>query len=73
MDSVLDHLHKLSFDLRYSRTVTGGARPYSRTGSSGNGGSLLVGPNGSFQVADGYKVLVFIEDFGGDARVALLP
>jgi hypothetical protein len=46
---------------------------YSRTGSSGNGGSLLVSPDGSFQVSDGYKVLVFIEDFGGDASVALLP
>ena len=46
---------------------------YSRTGTSGNGGSLLVSSDGSFQVADGYKVLVFIEDFGGDASVALLP
>jgi hypothetical protein len=44
---------------------------YARNGASGNGGNLLVNADGSFQLADGYKVLVFIEDFGGDASVAL--
>jgi lipoprotein-anchoring transpeptidase ErfK/SrfK len=45
---------------------------YARNGSTGNGGSLHFNPDGSFQLADGYKVLVFIEDFGGDASVASL-
>ncbi len=46
---------------------------YSRNGPPGNSGSLLLNADGSFQFAAGYKVLVFIEDFGGDASVALLP
>jgi hypothetical protein len=46
---------------------------YSRNGASGNGGSLRVKTDGSFQLADGYTVLVFIEDFGGDTTAAALP
>ncbi len=46
---------------------------YSRDGPSGNGGSLRVNPDGSFQLADGYSVLVFIEDFGGDTTAVALP
>lgn len=45
---------------------------YARNGATGNGGSLHLNADGSFQLADGYKVLVFIEDFGGDASVASL-
>jgi hypothetical protein len=47
--------------------------PYSRKGSSGNRGNLLTNSDGNFQVAQGYKVLVFIDDFGADPGVALPP
>jgi lipoprotein-anchoring transpeptidase ErfK/SrfK len=40
---------------------------YARNGPSGNAGALLLGTDGSVQLANGYKVLVFIEDFGGVA------
>jgi L,D-transpeptidase-like protein len=45
---------------------------YARNGATGNSGNLHFNTDGSFQLADGYQVLVFIEDFGGDASVASL-
>jgi lipoprotein-anchoring transpeptidase ErfK/SrfK len=45
---------------------------YARNGATGNGGGLHFNADGSFQLADGYKVLVFIEDFSGEASVASL-
>ena len=47
--------------------------PYSRHGSPGNGGTLQSKADGSLELANGYSVLVFIEDFPGDANVSLLP
>ncbi len=46
---------------------------YARNGPSGNAGALLLNADGGVQLANGYKVLVFIEDFGGTPTVAPLP
>lgn len=43
-----------------------------RTGTMSNQGILLHDASGKLQMAEGYKVLVFIEDFGGDNVVAAL-
>ncbi len=45
---------------------------YARNGATGNDGDLHFNADGSHQLAIGYKVLVFIEDFGGDANIASL-
>jgi hypothetical protein len=45
---------------------------YARNGATGNDGGLHFNADGSFQLADGYKVLVFIEDFNGEPSVASL-
>jgi hypothetical protein len=37
-----------------------------------NDGILWHDRNGNLRLADGYKVLVFIEDFGGENVVAML-
>jgi hypothetical protein len=43
-----------------------------RTGTMSNDGILLHDPTGHVQLADGYKVLVFIENYGGENVVAAL-
>jgi lipoprotein-anchoring transpeptidase ErfK/SrfK len=43
-----------------------------RTGTMSNDGILLHDAGGNVKMADGYKVLVFIEDFGGENVVAAL-
>ena len=43
-----------------------------RTGTMSTDGIMLHDPNGKVQVADGYKVLVFIEDYGGQSVVAAM-
>ncbi len=43
-----------------------------RTGTMTNQGILLRGPDGLVQTAEGYKVLVFIENYGGENVVAAL-
>jgi lipoprotein-anchoring transpeptidase ErfK/SrfK len=43
-----------------------------RTGTMSNEGILLHDASGKVQMAEGYKVLVFIEDFGGENVVAAL-
>ncbi len=43
-----------------------------RTGTMSNDGILLHDASGKVQLADGYKVLVFIEDYGGENVVAAL-
>jgi lipoprotein-anchoring transpeptidase ErfK/SrfK len=43
-----------------------------RTGTMSNEGILLHDASGNVQMADGYKVLVFIEDYGGENVVAAL-
>lgn len=43
-----------------------------RTGTMSNDGILLHDAQGNVKMADGYKVLVFIEDFGGENVVAAL-
>jgi len=43
-----------------------------RTATMAKDGMLLHEPDGSVQLTDGYKVLVFIEDFGGENVVAAL-
>jgi lipoprotein-anchoring transpeptidase ErfK/SrfK len=43
-----------------------------RTGTMSNEGILLHDPSGKLQLAQGYKVLVFIENYGGDNVVAAL-
>ena len=43
-----------------------------RTGTMSNQGILLHDAKGNLQMAQGYKVLVFIEDFGGQNVVAAL-
>lgn len=40
-----------------------------RTGTMSNDGILLHDPNGHVQMAEGYKVLVFIENYGGNDNV----
>lgn len=42
------------------------------TGTMSNDGILLHDANGDVQLADGYKVLVFIEDYGGENVVAAM-
>jgi hypothetical protein len=54
------------------RGATPAFEGYIRDGATGNSGDLQINADGSFKLADGYKVLVFIEDFGGDASVASL-
>jgi hypothetical protein len=41
-----------------------------QTGTTDNNGSLVQKPDGSFVLADGYKVLVFVENYGGEDAVA---
>ena len=43
-----------------------------RTGTMSNEGILLHDASGKVQMAEGYKVLVFIEDYGGENVVAAL-
>jgi len=43
------------------------------SGTMRNDGILLQNPDTSFQLVDGYKVLVFIDDYGGDRTVSSLP
>ena len=43
-----------------------------RTGTMSNQGILLHDASGKVQMAEGYKVLVFIEDYGGENVVAAL-
>ena len=43
-----------------------------RTGTMSNEGILLHDPSGKVQLAQGYKVLVFIENYGGENVVAAL-
>ncbi|HEY2070888.1 MAG TPA: L,D-transpeptidase family protein [Rhizomicrobium sp.] len=43
-----------------------------RTATMANDGMLLKDTKGNLQYADGYKVLVFIEDYGGESVVAAL-
>ncbi len=43
-----------------------------RTGTMGNQGILLHGPDGRVETTEGYKVLVFIENYGGENVVAAL-
>jgi lipoprotein-anchoring transpeptidase ErfK/SrfK len=43
-----------------------------RTGTMSNEGILLHDPSGKLQLAQGYKVLVFIENYGGENVVAAL-
>jgi lipoprotein-anchoring transpeptidase ErfK/SrfK len=43
-----------------------------RTGTMSNDGILLHDASGKVQLADGYKVLVFIENYGGENVVAAL-
>lgn len=43
-----------------------------RTGTMSNDGILLHDPTGHVQLAEGYKVLVFIENYGGENVVAAL-
>jgi len=43
-----------------------------RTGTMSNEGILLHDPSGKLQLAEGYKVLVFIENYGGENVVAAL-
>ena len=43
-----------------------------RTATMSNQGVLLHDANGHIQLAEGYKVLVFIENYGGDNVVAAL-
>ena len=43
-----------------------------RTATMSNDGMLLHDPQGNLQLAQGYKVLVFIENFGGENVVAAL-
>jgi lipoprotein-anchoring transpeptidase ErfK/SrfK len=43
-----------------------------RTGTMSNQGILLHDASGKLQMAEGYKVLVFIEDYGGENIVAAL-
>ncbi len=43
-----------------------------RTGTMSNDGILLHDANGHVQMAEGYKVLVFIENYGGENVVAAL-
>jgi lipoprotein-anchoring transpeptidase ErfK/SrfK len=43
-----------------------------RTGTMSNEGILLHDPSGKLQLAQGYKVLVFIENYGGQNVVAAL-
>jgi lipoprotein-anchoring transpeptidase ErfK/SrfK len=43
-----------------------------RTGTMSNDGIILHDPNGHAQLAEGYKVLVFIEDYGGQNVVAAM-
>ena len=42
------------------------------TGTMSNDGILMHDANGQVQLADGYRVLVFIEDFGGENVVAAM-
>jgi hypothetical protein len=43
-----------------------------RTGTMSNDGILMHDPQGHVQLAEGYKVLIFIENYGGDNVVAAL-
>jgi lipoprotein-anchoring transpeptidase ErfK/SrfK len=43
-----------------------------RTGTMSNDGIILHDSTGKVQLADGYKVLVFIEDYGGENVVAAM-
>ena len=43
-----------------------------RTGTMSNDGVLLHDASGNLQMAEGYKVLIFIEDYGGQNVVAAL-
>jgi lipoprotein-anchoring transpeptidase ErfK/SrfK len=43
-----------------------------RTGTMSNDGIILHDPDGHVQLADGYKALVFIEDYGGQNVVAAM-
>jgi lipoprotein-anchoring transpeptidase ErfK/SrfK len=43
-----------------------------RTGTMSNEGILLHDPSGKLQLAQGYKVLVFIENYGGENVVAAM-
>jgi lipoprotein-anchoring transpeptidase ErfK/SrfK len=43
-----------------------------RTGTMSNDGIILHDSGGKVQLADGYKVLVFIEDYGGENVVAAM-
>jgi hypothetical protein len=43
-----------------------------RTGTMSNDGILLHDASGKLKLAEGYKVLVFIEDYGGQNVVAAL-
>ncbi|MGD0143075.1 MAG: L,D-transpeptidase family protein [Rhizomicrobium sp.] len=43
-----------------------------RTGTMSNEGILLHDPSGKVQLAEGYKVLVFVENYGGENVVAAL-
>ena len=41
-----------------------------RTKTTANDGTLFRKPDGTHKLANGFKVLIFVEDYGGDHAVA---